>query len=83
MDERGDLAVAAAGIMLRNHPEDDASHVQYRNGADLLLETAGVTEDDPAVQRWIAGGHEAAVPEACTALRRRPLLITSQPAQGR
>lgn len=51
-----DAYAESAGIMLGCHPEDDLQHDRYRIAAQLLLDAAGLTVDDPEVQQWITVG---------------------------
>jgi hypothetical protein len=55
---RTDLLAAAAGILLGVRPDDehDPRHVRETAGAAMLLEVAGVTEDDERVRRAVEVG---------------------------
>lgn len=57
---RTDLLAEAAGVLLGVRPldEDDPRHRQLTYGAELLLEVAETSEDDPEVQRWVLVGEE-------------------------
>lgn len=59
-DGRTDLLLEAAGILLGGRPPDetDPRHIQRSAGAAMLLELAGVREDDPRVQGWVPVGAE-------------------------
>jgi hypothetical protein len=58
--DRIDLLAQTAGIMLGPRPfdETDPSYRKYSAGADLLLEVAGVGENDEVVQKWVPIGEE-------------------------
>jgi hypothetical protein len=55
-----ELLIEAAGILLGSRPPDptDPRHTQRSAGAELLLEVAGVREDDPRVRAWVPVGAE-------------------------
>lgn len=58
--DRPDLLAQAAGVLLGGRPPDqgDPRWTQRTFAAELLLELAGLTVDDPQVQRWIPIGAE-------------------------
>lgn len=57
---RTDALAEAAGILLGTRPDDehDPRHVQQTAAVGMLLEVAGVEEDDERVQRAVAVGRE-------------------------
>jgi hypothetical protein len=57
---RTELLIEAAGVLLGGRPPDtsDPRWQQRTDGADMLLELAGVKESDAAVQAWVAQGAE-------------------------
>jgi hypothetical protein len=59
-DGRTDLVIEAAGVLLGSRPPDetDPRHIQRSAGAAMLLELAGVREDDPRVREWTPIGAE-------------------------
>lgn len=59
-DGRTDLLLEAAGILLGGRPPEptDPRYIQRSAGAAMLLELAGVREDDPRVQEWMPVGAE-------------------------
>lgn len=59
-DGQTDLVIQIAGIILGTRVEDeyDPRHKGFTAAAAMLLEVAGLCEDDERVQQWIAVGRE-------------------------
>jgi hypothetical protein len=57
---RTDLLAHTAGILLGTRVDDeyDPRHIQHTAGAAMLLQFAGVSEDDEQVQRAVTVGRE-------------------------